>query len=110
MKLLLDENIPIQLRDEFSQSFDVYTVRYMGWNTLEDSDLLVAAHTANFNFLITVDKRLHRQHNLENFDFQVITLATFSNRIQNLIPFIPLIEQAIEQGFDGKHLLVTPSA
>jgi len=39
MKILLDENIPKNLKKDLSQ-FDVITVQEMGWNGLQNGALL----------------------------------------------------------------------
>ena len=40
MKILLDENIDVRFRHTFdTQFFEVYTVRYMGWNGLKNGEL-----------------------------------------------------------------------
>jgi len=42
MKLLLDENLPHQLRNEIP-GHDCVTVAYMGWGGLENGELLTRA-------------------------------------------------------------------
>jgi predicted nuclease of predicted toxin-antitoxin system len=52
MKLLLDENLPHQLRRELP-GHDCYTVAYMGWAGVENGDLLALAASAGFDALVT---------------------------------------------------------
>jgi hypothetical protein len=47
MKLLLDENLPHQLRHEII-GHDVFTTVYMGWSGIENGDLLKAAAGVGF--------------------------------------------------------------
>ena len=48
MKLLLDENIPHEIRPLLVPMHDVFTVAYLGWSGTENGDLLtLAAATAS---------------------------------------------------------------
>jgi hypothetical protein len=51
MKLLLDENLPHQLRNEIL-GHEVFTVAYMGWSGIDNGRLLQEAYSDNFNALI----------------------------------------------------------
>ena len=54
MKLLLDENLPHQLRHEIP-GHDCVTVAYMGWSGVENGELLARATSAAFDALVTKD-------------------------------------------------------
>ncbi|MNY38304.1 hypothetical protein D3C86_1729230 [compost metagenome] len=55
MKLLLDENLPKRLKQDFPEH-EVRTVREMGWNGLKDFALLALANTAGFWVLLKFGK------------------------------------------------------
>ncbi|HEX4052717.1 MAG TPA: DUF5615 family PIN-like protein [Tepidisphaeraceae bacterium] len=57
MKLLLDENLPHQLRSEIVGR-DIFTVAYMGWSGIENGELLAKTAQAGFDALITNDRGL----------------------------------------------------
>ena len=55
MKLLLDENLPKKLKQDFID-YDIFTVRDQGWNGCENGELLVLMIQNGFELLITFDK------------------------------------------------------
>jgi hypothetical protein len=57
MKLLLDENLPHQLRHEIP-GHDCFTVAYMNWAGIENGELLALAATAGFDALVTKETKI----------------------------------------------------
>jgi len=55
-KILLDENLPVPLADNFSEAFDIHTVRSMDWMNKKNGELLAAMKEEGFDMLLTVDK------------------------------------------------------
>ncbi len=55
MKVLLDENVPHQLRTRLI-GHEVFTVQYLGWFSLKDGSLLRTAQVADFNVFVTSDQ------------------------------------------------------
>ncbi|PSQ74758.1 MAG: hypothetical protein BRD34_00030 [Bacteroidetes bacterium QH_6_64_77] len=75
MKILLDHNIPHELRPLFPEDHDVYTTQYLGWSGYEDDQLLEAAVEASFSVVITLDRNLPHQQDLRAYDIGIIVLA-----------------------------------
>ena len=67
MKVLLDENIPHDLRTLLAHH-DTFTVAYMGWGGLKNGRLLDTAEGAGFDVLITGDKTLEYEQNIYAVD------------------------------------------
>ncbi len=57
MRVLLDHNVPRQLR-RLLTGHEVRTAREMGWDALENGDLLDAAQAGGFEIVMTGDKKL----------------------------------------------------
>jgi predicted nuclease of predicted toxin-antitoxin system len=55
MKLLLDENLPIKMRNDFP-NHEVYSVNYKKWNGIKNGELLKLMLSEYFDALITFDK------------------------------------------------------
>ncbi len=55
MKILLDENLPRQLKADFGADYDVRTVRDMGWLGKKNGELLGLIVFNGFDFLVTID-------------------------------------------------------
>jgi len=87
---LLDENIDVRFRHDFdAQKFEVYTVRYMGWNGLKNGELLRKMEESSFDVFIAVDKNLPYEQNPENLPVAVVILDVKKNllpRLQGIAP------------------------
>lgn len=92
MKILLDENVPVNLKKDFSE-FEVSTVTENKWNGIKNGELLKLMEQNDFNFLITLDKKLRYQQNLDKFKIKVILFDVRDSRINKLKL---LVERAIE--------------
>ncbi len=94
MKLLLDENLPHQLRQEIT-GHDCYTVAFMGWAGIENGKLLAKAKSAGFDALLTKDANLQYEQNLVNLPISVVVLLAPSNDIEDLRPLLPALTEAL---------------
>ena len=87
MKLLLDECVTRYVKSDFV-GHDVFTVDDAGLKGFQNGDLLRAA-SAEFDAIITVDRRLPREHDLTTFKLAILVLVARSNRYDDLKPLIP---------------------
>ena len=94
MRILIDESLPIALAAEIS-GHDVKTVRAQRWLGLRNGILLRAAADAGFEVMITADKALRHQQNLSALGIAVVLITHVRNRMQDLRPLIPRVEQAL---------------
>ncbi len=94
-KLLLDENLPNPLKNDFSDKFEVSTVHDRGWASLKNGNLLAAMTAAGIEYLLTVDKNLRHQQNLDKFPVKLIVLRTFENRYKTMKKLVQNIETGI---------------
>jgi len=88
VKLLLDENIPHQLRLELLDH-EVFTTTYMGWNGIKNGELLKLASGDGFSALISTDRGLEHQQNLDSLPLAIVLVPAPSNTIGSLRPWIP---------------------
>jgi predicted nuclease of predicted toxin-antitoxin system len=96
MKLLLDENLPHQLRREIP-GHDCFTVAYMNWGGIENGELLALAASAGFEALLTKDANLEYEQNLVNLPIAVVVLAAASNDLDDIRPLLPALLIALTQ-------------
>ena len=94
MKLLLDENLPHQLRHELP-NHDCFTVAYMGWGGIENGQLLALATSAGFDALLTKDANLQYEQNLKNLPIAVVVLRAASNDMDDIRPLLPALLEAL---------------
>lgn len=91
MNILLDENIPKRLRFRIQGRpgiTDVKTVNEMGWSGKKNGVLLELMTENNFDVLITLDKGLYKQQNLDKFSVTVVLLRVKSNKYEDIQPVL----------------------
>jgi hypothetical protein len=94
VKLLLDENLPHQMRLELS-GHDVFTVAFMGWSGVENGELLHRAATAGFDAVVTNDRGLEYEQNLAALPVAVVVVLTSANTIEALRLTFPALLAAL---------------
>ena len=87
MRILLDEDLPVQLRHLFP-GHEVRTVQYMGWNGLANGELLAMAK-GEFDVLVTGDSGIPFQQNISEEDVAVVVLVADSNTRSELEAPVP---------------------
>ena len=104
MKLLLDECVPRYLKRDLI-GHDVSTVDEAGFKGLKNGALLRAADGI-FDVLVTVDKSIRHQQNLQSFQISVLLLNARSNKYEDLRPLLPRALEAIKTVQPGSVVLV----
>lgn len=95
VKILLDENLPHDLRHELP-GHDVITVKYRGWNGIQNGRLLALAAQDGFDAFITMDNGVAYQQNIATLPVAVIMIRARSNDIDDLRPTIPELMEALQ--------------
>jgi len=103
-KVLLDECVDRRLAKELT-GYDVQTVPEAGWASTKNGELLGLAQ-AEFDVFITTDRNLMFQQDLPKYDMAVIVLAAKTNRLQDLLPLLPKILDAILSAKPGVPLVL----
>lgn len=75
MRVLFDHGTPAPLI-RFLTGHIVTKAKDRGWDTLSNGDLLIAAEDAGFDLLLTADKNIRYQQNLEGRRIAVVVLST----------------------------------
>jgi predicted nuclease of predicted toxin-antitoxin system len=94
MKVLLDENLPHELRNELP-GHACFTVAYMGWAGLENGELLSSAAAAGFDAMVTKDSKLQYEQNLVSLPIAVVILHATSNDMDDIRPLLPALLVAL---------------
>lgn len=95
MKLLLDENLPHELRLLLIPMHEVFTVSFLGWSALENGDLLSEAAANGFDALITKDQGIEHEQNLAALPLSVVVLRAKTNKIDDIRPLVPDLLSAL---------------
>lgn len=94
LRVLLDENVDELLKPLFAQDLDVHTVRECGWQGKANGELLRAA-AREFGAMVTMDRNLEFQQNLQVLDLGVVVLRARSNAYGVVAPLIPKVNNAL---------------
>ncbi len=98
MKILLDENIPHDLRPQL-RNHDTFTVAYLGWAGLKNGRLLDIAGKNGFEVLVTGDLSLKYQQNFTGRRIAVVSLSAINWPI--IEPHVDKIVAAVDAAEPG---------
>jgi hypothetical protein len=105
MKVLIDECIDERLRYEFPDH-DCQTARYAKRAGLKNGKLLSAAESAGFDVIITVDREIPYQQNMEAYRIGVLIPCAATNRLRDLRKLIPAAHAILDVIRPGEVLKV----
>jgi hypothetical protein len=80
MRILFDHGTPAPLIP-FLEGHTVTKARDAGWDTLVNGELLQAAENAGFEVLVTTDKNMASQQNLQSRRLAIVVLGNSQWRI-----------------------------
>ena len=98
MKLLLDENLPIKLKFNFDDSYEVFSVGEKGWAGKKNGELLGLMLYNGFDALVTIDKNLIYQQNISKFNLKIFILDAINNKHHELQPYIEKRNKILKEG------------
>jgi len=75
MRVLFDHGTPAPL-SAFLAGHTITKAKDRGWDTLSNGDLLTAAEEAGFDLLLTADKNIRYQQNLQGRHIALVVLST----------------------------------
>lgn len=101
MKILLDENIDVRLIKNLTE-YDIFTVSQMGWLSMKNGELIKLAIENSFTHIVTLDKNIQFQQNLEKYKINFIIFDSFNSRLDTLVKFIPEFKNVLKNDPDKK--------
>lgn len=103
MKILLDECVPIQIRNALA-GHEVTTAQKMGWGGISNGDLLDKAGQAGFDVFIVADKNLRYQQNLS--ERRIAILELWTNHRPTLEKHFGEIQASVEHLAAGEYFVL----
>ncbi len=100
MKILLDECVTKRLKPSLIEH-EVFTVREMDWGGVKNGKLMTLCVENGFEILLTIDKNLQYQQNLEKYPLTIVVLNSFTSKVEELVLFLPAFRKQLP-GFE-KH-------
>ena len=88
MKVLLDECVTKRLKS-YLKDFEVHSVVEMGWSGVKNGKLMSLCVIHHFDMILTIDKNMMFQQNLEKHPVTIIVLNSLTSKLEELILFIP---------------------
>ena len=105
MKILLDECVTKRLKSHLEE-FEVYTVREMGWGGIKNGKLMALCAENNFDILLTIDKNLMFQQNLDKYPLTIVVLNSFTSKLEDLIEFLPAFTSQVGTFLKSKAYII----
>lgn len=96
MKILLDECVTKRLKNHLTE-FDVFTVRELNLSGIKNGVLMNYCVENNFDILLTIDKNLMHQQNLDKYPVTIAVLNCFTSKIEELITFLPSFKLQVDK-------------
>src|SRR4051812_46530287 len=95
MKILLDECVTKRLKQHLKE-YEVFTVTQMRWNGLKNGKLLTECVNNTFDLILTIDKNLMFQQNLDKCPITIAVLNSQTSKIEELVLFMPSFKAQID--------------
>jgi hypothetical protein len=105
MRLLLDECVPRPLLRDLTEH-DAHHVVDMGWSSRRNGELLKLMTAERFEALLTVDRNLSFQQNLQASGIGVVLVLCRTNRVKELRSLVPRILVALGEVRAGRLVTV----
>ena len=94
MRILLDECLPRRLAQALI-GHDVTTVPEAGWAGRTNGELLALAE-GTFDHFVTIDQNIVDQQDLRGRELSVSVISCASNRLEALLPLVPVLLYALD--------------
>ena len=94
MRLILDENLPVDLVLSFEPSQDVDHVERLGWKGVKNGDLL-GRISGNYDAFLTGDTNLQHQQNMSRYDLALIVMHPQRNTLAEFVALVPKVLAAL---------------
>jgi predicted nuclease of predicted toxin-antitoxin system len=88
MKILLDECVTKRLKKHLEE-YEVFTVRELELSGIKNGKLMTFCTENNFDILLTIDKNLMFQQNLDKYPIAIVVLNCLTSKIDELVTFLP---------------------
>ena len=106
MKILLDECVPVQVRNVLP-SHEIHSATDSQWRGLSNGELLRLAEDQGFSLLVVADKKMRYQQDLSG---RIAVLELWTNHRPTLERHFQYISTAAERMAPGQYVALTAPA
>jgi predicted nuclease of predicted toxin-antitoxin system len=104
LRILLDENIPVQLKDLFHRHHSAsVNDSDVGWKSIKNGRLLIEME-GRFDLLITADRNMYAQQNLSGRTISILVLPT--NRRKDVLTLSARIVEIVDSMSAGEYAVL----
>ncbi|HEX7584358.1 MAG TPA: DUF5615 family PIN-like protein [Prolixibacteraceae bacterium] len=96
MRILLDECVTKRLKKHLEE-YEVLTVRELNLSGIKNGKLLTYCVENNFDILLTIDKNLMFQQNLDQYAVTIVILNCQTSKIEELVTFLPSFKSQLDK-------------
>ncbi len=107
MKILLDECVTRKLKICLLD-FDVQTVTDVGFSGFKNGKLLAAAEQQGFDILLTIDKNIDCQQNIQKFNLTLVVFNVVKSNLKYLEALVPEFLSQLSSFQKGQTYFITP--
>ncbi len=101
MRVLLDEQLPVELTALFESDIHAVHMLNRGWGSIQNGELLGKAEE-EFDVLLTMDTSLRYQQNLSGMRLSIVVVRAFSTRYRHVAPGMAVIHDALRNIGEGE--------
>lgn len=95
-KILIDENLPRRLEIDFTDDdYNAIAISTQGWTGKKDKEMLELMVENKFDILLTADKSLQYEQNLDKYNIQILVVRTHNSRYAILKEFVDIIKKEL---------------
>jgi predicted nuclease of predicted toxin-antitoxin system len=105
MKILLDECITKRLKEHLTE-YEVLTVRELNLSGIKNGKLMTFCVENNFDILLTIDKNLMFQQNLDQYPVTIVVLNSRTSKIEELVTFLTSFKSQINKFHKQKAYII----
>jgi hypothetical protein len=107
MRVLLDECVSKLVKRHLT-GHDIWTVQEKGWAGKKNGELLKLMLGDGFDVLLTVDKSLKHQQNINAAGIAIVLMRPRKSRIAELLPLLPAVLSALGSIKPGDFVEILP--
>jgi hypothetical protein len=100
VRILLDECLPKDLRNEFTDH-EAATVGDMQWLGIRNGQLLTLAEPL-FDVFLTADRGMEYQRNFRTRQIMLVVLVVSKTNIESILPLMPMLHEALQSVAQGQ--------
>ncbi|MEI6140749.1 MAG: DUF5615 family PIN-like protein [Mariniphaga sp.] len=105
MKILLDECVTKRFKKHLVDH-EVFTVRELGLSGIKNGKLMTYCVQNGFDVLLTIDKNLTFQQNLDQYPLSIVVLNCRTSKIEELITLLPSFNSQVDKFMKHKAYII----